>query len=43
MHTDVTIKSVKTKGSETLYAFTENKTGNAFALSCDDQGITVVS
>ena len=43
MHTDVTIKSVKTKGRETLYAFTENKTGNAFSLSCDDQGITVVN
>ncbi len=43
MHTDVTLNNVKKKGKETLYAFTENKTGNAFALSCGDQRITVVN
>ena len=43
MHTDVTIKSVKKKGKETLYVFTENKTGNSFSLSCADQRITVVN
>ena len=43
MHTDVTIKSVKKKGRETLYAFTENDTGNSFTLSCADQGITVIN
>ncbi len=43
MHTDVTLTNVKKKGMETLYAFTENKTGNSFALSCADQRITVVN
>ncbi len=43
MHTDVTLNNVKKKGKETLYAFTENKTGNAFALSCAGQRITVVN
>ena len=43
MHTDVTLKSVKKKGKETRYAFTENKTGNSFALSCAGQRITVVN
>ena len=43
MHTDVTIKSVKKKGKETLYAFTENKTGSSFTLSCGDHRITVIN
>ena len=43
MHAEVTLTNVKKKGMETLYAFTENKTGNSFALSCADQRITVVN
>ena len=43
MHTDVTLKSVNKKAGETLYAFTENKTGNSFSLSCAGQRITVVN
>jgi len=43
MHTDITIKSVKKKGEETLYAFTENKTGNSFTLSCANYRVTVVN
>lgn len=43
MHTDVTIKSVKRKGRENLYAFTENNTGNSFTLSCVDHRITVLN
>ena len=43
MHTDVTIKSVKKMEKETLYAFTENKTGNSFTLSCADHRISVIN
>lgn len=43
LHTEVTVSSVKKKGSETLYAFTDNSTGNPFVLSCADQRITVVN
>jgi len=43
MRTGVTIKSVKKKGEETLYAFTENKSGNSFTLSCSNYRVTVVN
>lgn len=43
MYTDVTIKSVKKKEKETLYAFTENKTGNSFTLSCANHRISVIN
>ncbi len=43
LHTDVSIKSVREKGEEVLYAFTEDKTGNSFSLSCANYRVTVVN
>ena len=42
MQTNVSIKNISRKGKEVLYAFTENKTGNPFTLSCADYRITVI-
>lgn len=43
MHTEVTIKSVKKNSKETRYAFTEDKTGNPFILSCANQRVSVIN
>ncbi len=43
MHTNVSINSVSKKGKEVLYAFTENKTGSSFTLSCANYRVTVVN
>jgi len=43
MRTDVSIKSVRKKGDEILYDFTENRTGNSFSLSCANYRVTVVN
>lgn len=43
IHADVSINSVRKKGKEILYAFTENKTGNLFSLSCANYRVTVVN
>jgi hypothetical protein len=43
LHTGVIINSVKQKGEETSYSFTENNTGNLFVISCADQRITIIN
>ncbi|PCI07054.1 MAG: hypothetical protein COB77_05575 [Gammaproteobacteria bacterium] len=43
LHTDIIVNSVKKKSKETLYAFTEKKSGNPFALLCANHKVTIVN
>ena len=43
MQTGVTIKSVVNSPEETRYSFSEDKSGNPFALSCANQRISVIN
>lgn len=43
MHTDITVRKVSKRSTETRYSFTEDKTGNPFSLSCANQRISLIN